>query len=137
MKTLHEAFKSDSSIIVPEGLLARVLFHIDAEAQRLARRYKIMWGGVFVGSLGLFIGSAIHTARIIAGSNFGSYFSLIFSDSGMIFTIWKQLLLSMIESFPLLETIILLGSITVVLWSIRNFFKNTNFYITQTNAHVA
>ncbi len=137
MKTLGELFKEDSDTSVPEGLFEQVLFRIQAEDRKLARREQFAWGGIFVASLGLFVESGIRAAHVIAASNFGSYLSLAFSDSSMIGTLWKQFALSLVESFPFIETIVFLASIVAVLWSIRNFLKKTPFFITQPNAHIA
>ncbi len=136
MKTLTELFKQHARIEAPEGLNERVLFRVDAEIKRVERREHIAWGVIFLTSLSIFIASGIHTAGVIASSNFGSYISIIFSDGSTAVTLWKQILLSLAESFPFIEVSLFLGSIVAVLWSIRNFSKN-GFFINPSRAHVA
>lgn len=139
MTTLHQLFKQTAQIEIPEHLSERVLFRIHEESAKQVRRENIAWGGIFSASLLAFIASGIHAATVFASGSFGSYFSLIFSDRGTVATLWKQFLLSLVESFPFMEIIIFIASIALVLWSIRKLTKKIPLFINQagTEAHLA
>lgn len=56
-------------------------------------------------------------------SGFSEYFSLIFSDSGLIISYWKELVFSLAESLPIMSTIFTLSLIFVFLLSLRYMMK--------------
>lgn len=134
-KNLSQLFKEDTS--VPAELADRVFQHIQKRMLARDRQQGYFWGTFFVFSLGAFISSAVYAYDAFKASNFGSYFSLIFSDTGSIAHWWKQLGLSLIESLPLLGVITLLASISVLLWSLRKFAKHTGNFSFTTSARTA
>lgn len=133
MKTLHDLFQKKSTIQTPENLLGQILARVNQEQKKKEHREQIAWGGIFLASLATFIASGAHAVTVIASSNFGSYVSLIFTDTSSILSIWKQASLSLIESLPFIELIVFLGSIAVVMWSIRNFSKKSSLFINRSN----
>jgi Na+/H+ antiporter NhaB len=137
MKTVNDLFKEHSQIAYPENLSGRVFLSIQKAAEKKNRQDQYAWGALFLTSLTIFVASAIHTTQVIASSSFGSYFSIIFSDSATALTLWKQITLSLIESLPFIEICIVFASIALVLWSIRNFSKTSPLFITHSNASLA
>ena len=135
--TLKNLFKQENEINIPKNLYQQVVFCVEQAIEKKKRQDQIVWGGLFLASLGIFVASAIHTTLVITRSSFGNYFSLIFTDSATALTLWKQIILSLIESLPFIEICIVLTSVAVVLWSIRNFSKSSPLFITHTNASLA
>lgn len=131
MKTLREIIQNETEIQVPEGLTTRILTQIRIESNKRLHRESFVWGGIFLLSFITFCASLVHTTKIVMASNFGNYFSLIFSDSNLIISIWKQLSLSLIESLPFVEVSLVLISCMILLWSIRNFVRKSPFTIIQ------
>ena len=98
---------------------------------------RLVWGSISAISFVLFATSTVYAINAYSGSSFASYFSLIFSDMGSVSLWWKELGLSLLESLPILGTMLVLGSIFLVLWSIRKFAKHTSTFITISNARTA
>ena len=59
----------------------------------------------------------------LSQSGFYEYFSLIFSDSGTIFLYWKELILSLVESLPIMSIIYTLSLLFIVFLSLRYLMK--------------
>jgi len=71
-------------------------------------------------------GSAISIKSLIEESNklgFFKYFSLAFSDSGIIATYWREYTLSLVDSLPVISIIISLFLVFVLLLSIERLFS--------------
>ena len=137
MKSVTELFAQESGHGIPEGLADRVLAHIIATQNADARLKRLVWGSISAISFVLFATSTVYAINAYSGSSFASYFSLIFSDMGSVSLWWKELGLSLLESLPILGTMLVLGSIFLVLWSIRKFAKHTSTFITISNARTA
>jgi len=56
-------------------------------------------------------------------SGFYEYFSLIFSDSGLILSIWREFVFSLIESLPVLSIILSLTLIFIFFLSLKYAMK--------------
>lgn len=56
-------------------------------------------------------------------SGFYEYSSLIFSDSGLIFSYWKEYMLSLAESLPMISIIFTLSLVFVLFLSLRYLVK--------------
>ena len=125
MKDSATLFQSASTIEIPDGLEARVLLSIqNAQARDYAFR-RTLWGSLSIASLVVLAVSSVYTVHAFAVSSFSNYFSLIFSDIGSISLWWKELGLSLVESLPVFGTLVLIGSIGLVLWSMRKFATQT------------
>jgi len=59
----------------------------------------------------------------LAQSGFYEYFSLVFSDSGLILSVWKEFTFSLVESLPVLSIIFTLSLIFVFFLSLRYMAK--------------
>jgi len=59
----------------------------------------------------------------LAQSGFYEYFSLIFSDSGLILSIWREFVFSLIESLPVLSIILSLTLIFIFFLSLKYAMK--------------
>jgi hypothetical protein len=71
-------------------------------------------------------------------SGFYEYFSLVFSSGGNLFSYWKDLALSLVESLPILNIIFSFSLIFVFLLSVRYVLKQiiNNSYIGKTYARI-
>jgi len=59
----------------------------------------------------------------LAQSGFYEYFSLIFSDSGLMLSYWKEFIFSLAESLPTMSIIFTLSSVFVFFLSLRYIMK--------------
>jgi len=59
----------------------------------------------------------------LAQSGFSEYFSLIFSDSGLILSYWKELIFSLAESLPVMSMIFTLSLLFICFLSLKHLMK--------------
>lgn len=111
----------------PEHLYKKITSHIHSiERKRLHIRLVFQSIGTLA-SFALLIPVYQYASAEWMQSEFWNYLSLIFSDSTLAFTYWKELLLSLGESVPILGisalvTTVLVG-ISTLKASTRNFFS--------------
>jgi len=131
-KNLHQLFKETDTAVAPSEFCEQVYVRIEHAAAKHVRDQKYLWGSFFIASLSAFIASCFYAFQTFAASSFGSYFSLIFSDTRSIGLVWKELGLSLIESLPIVGIGIFFVSMLAVLYCLRNFSKQTNHFFTST-----
>jgi hypothetical protein len=123
---LHELFKQEGTNPTPSDLAYRTILKIDAIAVKSARQNKYLWGAISVLSLFFVFTASWETIGAVSASNFGTYFSLFFSDTGTAFSLWKEIGISLIDSLPILSIGILLASISVLGFGMKTFSKNNS-----------
>jgi hypothetical protein len=131
-------FLNISQINPPKGLHEKILMEIERKKIRSARIRLGFW---LVAFSGLFVFLVPITQNIfykISQSGFSKYLSLILSDWDVLFTYWKEFMLSIIESMPLFEitavlsiVFILLVLLKLVLKNIKVAFLSNNFLSTK------
>lgn len=104
----------------PAGLFEKIMRRIDAEQKLFSARRRI-----FIFSIGL-VGSVIalvptfQMARTaLVESGFTQFFSLIFSDSGVIASYWRNFALTLLEVLPAGVIALFLVSVFVFLGSLK------------------
>ncbi len=109
-----------STIEIPEGLFAKVLARLDLERKALSMRRRFFMAGAFF--LGV-VGSVTPVWKIFAAdisrSGFSQYFSLLFSDSKTVFVNWQDYSLGLLESLPILSTVLFLATVLLFLVAIK------------------
>lgn len=122
---------------IPDTLSQDIFTAIEYAARAHARERRYIWGTFSVLSIGGCITSGVYAAHAATTSGFSSYFSIIFSDSGTAIKLWREIGLSLLESLPLIGTLVILASIAAVLWSLRNFSKQFGGHLITTNVSIA
>lgn len=106
----------------PDGLkfdlMSQVIERLGQDQKRQARRNFFVFGLVDIFSAMVLVSSSFYLFKLIASSGFYNYLSLLWSDGGMISLYWHELLLSLIESLPVLGLIVLLGGTLALLLSL-------------------
>ena len=84
-----------------------------------------LWSFSFVGFLSLvgLIPTLEELFNDLAHSGFYEYFSLIFSDGGSLVNYWKELLLSLAESLPVMSIIFTLSLFFICFLSLKYIVK--------------
>ncbi len=128
MNDTRDLFQKDF-VPLPEGFNERVFLAITILQKRKIRNQKIMWSVFGIVSATAFIASNVTALHQIQASNFGTYFSIIFSDTGSVSTFWKELGMTLIESMPILAFASVIATLSFMILSARKIFKPTNnFY---------
>jgi hypothetical protein len=125
MENYKKLFANIEPILTPKGLNTAILTRIESEKKHTAKIR--LWYTSFVSILSLIasVPAIQYFVTEFAKSGFYQYISLIFSDGGSMFLYWKELLLSLAESIPVLSTIAVLAIILVLLESIKYIVKDT------------
>ncbi|MFA5087375.1 MAG: hypothetical protein WC470_03705 [Candidatus Paceibacterota bacterium] len=108
--------KDYEEIEPPVYLFKKITSRIEKEERLLALKRRIF--AFFAGLFGL-IPALVYTLKLtqdnIAKSGFGEYFSLLFSDSAVLARYWYNFFSTLLESFPIVESIILLAIILIIM----------------------
>ncbi len=117
-------FRGLSKISPPETLYHRILMQLAREEKRAAALRTAFFGVTSLASFVVLIMAFQYTANELAQSDFYRYFSLLFSDGGILLRYWKEFTLTLVESLPLMWGTILLASIFALLGSFRLAIRN-------------
>lgn len=118
--------------IQPSGdLYEKIVSDIHAKRIRLAKMKCVFFTASSFVFLMAVVLSFNYVLQGFTSTGFWNYFSLMFSDVGTVFVYWKEYLLSLVESFPvvsftffLLMTLLLLGSVRLIIRNILIFNKS-------------
>ena len=124
----HDFEQLFANLQAPEptvGLFVRIVAAIRTEQRRLAVRRIAMCSLVLVGSLVLLVPAWQMVQTGLAESGFVEFFSLMFSDTGLMATSWRNFVMVLLESLPVTGLALFLMAMAGLLTSFR-------FIITQT-----
>lgn len=118
-------FKRLGYLEPPAGLSERIMRSISERSVARAIWMKTILSGVLstVATIAL-VWSWFITQSEVAQSGFSQFFSLLVSDTNMVTVLWRQFSMSIIESFPVIGAIAILGSLLVLLVSVRSFMRD-------------
>jgi hypothetical protein len=117
-------FRNLKEIDPPEYLTGRILAQIELHKKRMARIKFFLFEAAGVVSLAIAAFSFKFAMDDLSQSGFSNYASLIFSDWNMVLAYWKDFVMLLAESAPLLWFTAFLASIFILLESIKNALKN-------------
>lgn len=112
-----------------QGLREKILASIKHEEIRRAKIYVFTALTTIVTSL---VGSVFAFKYVIQGvyqSSFYSYFSLLFSDPDIAVSYWRELLLSLVETAPLMGITFSLIMLATLLISMRILANNAKTHL--------
>jgi hypothetical protein len=108
---LEKAFKGLGDLKSPDLLGSKILLKIDQErVKRLNRQVlitRIVGGLSFVSFFPIFI----NLVGQMQNSGFWNYLSLLFTDTSIVMTYWKQFSMSLIEATPVFPLTLILISL--------------------------
>jgi len=114
-------------------LLEKVLGRLK-EKRRAAILKKIFWHslGVTVSGIALIVTFQMAKADF-ANSGFWQFFSLIFTDSKILVSYWQNYILSLLETLPAINLILLLGSASFFLILLKYWIKDLKIIFIHLN----
>ncbi|MFA5188789.1 MAG: hypothetical protein WC460_05495 [Patescibacteria group bacterium] len=124
-KDLEKLFTYYNAPEPPNDLFGKIMERIGQEKklQMLKRRIFILAASLF-GALILFIPALKAVISGFVESGFAQYFSLLFSDAGIVLTYWQNYALSLLETLPVVNLILLLATILAILELLKLLVKN-------------
>lgn len=109
---------------VPLGLRDSVLARIDREMRYASSlRLALLVPFVFIASA-VAVTSFQYLSRETAQSGFSEYLSILFSDGSSILLYWREFLISIAETTPILGMALFLGAVIALAGSLKATFKN-------------
>ena len=110
---------------LPGGLLAKIIYRINEERRFLTIRRRIFLFSIgLVGSLVAFIPAFKMAKSGLIESGFTQFFSLLFSDAGIVIANWQSYSYSLLETLPVLGLMALLATVLVFLESLKLLSKD-------------
>ena len=117
-QNLQKLFKQAS--FQPESRLSGdILLSIEVKSSRIAKWKTIGYMSVSVLSLSLSVLSIKSVIEQFTTTGFYNYLSLAFSDSGVIATYWKEYILSLADSLPIMSIILSFSLLFILFISIK------------------
>ena len=114
-------------------LRQNILLGIKQEERRRAKVYLFAYASIIPLSVLGIVLSFRYMSEGFYQSGFYEYLSLLFSGDSAIYVYWKELLLSLIDSMPIIGMIAFLVALGALVWSGANTFTNTRRFILQAN----
>ncbi len=104
-----------TDVVVPQGLLGRVIAHIQYKQQQ-SRLWRLRISvGAGIASVAALVPVGISLAHSFAVSHFSAYLSLL-GDSAVL-AYWKEISVSILESLPTTALALTIALVGVLLWS--------------------
>ncbi len=94
-----------------EELYRTVIARIRWEERRSARKRLLLWSAASLCACAGLVPASGYAMQELQQSGFYSYLSLLFSDASLVFASWKEFLLLLTESLPIVEITVLAGAL--------------------------
>jgi hypothetical protein len=117
------------------GLKENIIHKIDKEAKKKAVFAFVFGGLTSLTSVLAMIYSFVLVVKDYYVSGLSEYISLVFSDSSIILSLWKEFIFSVVDSLPFLTITLILVLLWIFIWSIKYMFSNlkTSSFISLKN----
>lgn len=106
------------------GLKEKIIHKIEKEAKKKAVFTFIFAGFTSLTSVLAMIYSLVLIVKDYYSSGLSEYISLVFSDSSILLSFWKEFTLSVVESLPFITITLTLTSVWIFIWSLKYMFSN-------------
>jgi len=116
---IFQKVKYESNINLAENVWQAIVLHDKCIVRVKLWAFSIIGFASLVGLMPAF--KALSSDFVQSG--FYEYFSLIFSDSGLILSYWKELFFSLAESLPTISIILTLSLLFICFLSLRYLMK--------------
>ena len=130
-KDIRQLFEATRVASFAPGLEGQVLARIGREQKKLAQRKLLIFGLVDVFSATGLVATGFYLANLLASSGFYNYLSLLWSDGGAPASYWQELLLSLVESLPLLGLTAFLAVVLILMLSLAKTVTNFKLFYYQ------
>jgi len=109
-----------------QRLASRVMQRISARRLAKARFAATLYGVTTILGVILVVPAISYTISLAEQSGFMSYLSLIVSDGASLASTWKPFVLSLLESAPVVGTVLVLASVLVFGYSLMKLVSDIN-----------
>lgn len=118
---------------ITSGLFEKIISRLDQERKLTKIKFRLaVFGSFLIGSIIAFVPIFNLTRFALIKSGFIQFFSLLFSDTKIVLTYWENFAMSLLETLPVMNLIILLAIILVFLESLKLLLKDLkNIFISK------
>jgi hypothetical protein len=125
-KKIRQIFKNISELEPAPKLAGFILAKINRERSKIIREKKaLVWAGLFGSALAAVYAVSFFGQEIF-GSEFWSLASLAFSDINIVLINWNDYVLSLLETLPVINIVIILIPTFIFLLSLNLYFNSNN-----------
>jgi len=112
----------------PAGLTEKILMRIDARERRILLAKISLFACAFGVSAGVAVTGYVNLVASLSQSGFFQIISLAFSDFSSIASNFPDFALSIMESFPIFTTALLLSGVMFAIWSMAALIDDTSLF---------
>lgn len=131
----QQLFSSLPQPEIPNGLYYRVTKQVENNRVRSAAKWRLLLGGA---GMAISAVAIVLTVNLVwAGfteSGFYYFFSLMFSDAGIIITYWQNFVWSLLERLPVTGLALFLFTVVSFLMSLRFSSRCLNTFFTNSHS---
>jgi hypothetical protein len=110
-------------------LLQRIITRIHKEERVLVLKKLIIFSLTLVGSIVAFVPATGMLVSQLQSSEFMSFASLIFSDSGAVLTYWRSFLMVILQTLPAISIAFFLAVLLTFLQSVKSVARNVKLIL--------
>lgn len=132
-KSIRQLFEASQIELSVSNLEGWVFACLEKEQKSLARRRLLVFGLADVLSGAGLALSSLYLFNLLRTSGFYHYVSLFWSDFGLVNLYWQELLLSLVESLPMLGVIVSLVVTLALIFSLAKTVSNFKLFYYQAN----
>ena len=132
METKIKELLKDTREIPSPYLKGNIWRNIEIRIQNVNYRNVLLSSFLSIVSLASLIFVSVLAYQDLLASGLPNYFSLLFSDWSTVGTLWKEFSYVILESLPVMSTILMLGVIFITMLSLKKSstsFKQMNYSI--------
>ncbi len=131
-KDYEKLFTHLESLEPPEGLFNRVMNRIKKEKQILILKRRLMVFSVgLAASVAIFIPVFKWAQADLYESGFLQFFSLVFSDFGIVVAYWQNFAMSLLETVPAVSLAILFATVFIFLELLKFWARDMKLIFTS------
>jgi ABC-type phosphate/phosphonate transport system permease subunit len=131
-KNYEKLFAHLKPLEPPEGLFEKIVYCLREEQRFLnVKRRLVIFSIGLIGSVAAFIPVFKMVRTEFVESGFIQFFSLLFSDFGIVISYWQNFAMTLLETLPITSLILLLAVVLVFLESLKSLVKNIKIIFTS------
>lgn len=126
-KDLYTLLKTQEETLAPKAeLLARVFENFEKQKVSIIKRQKLSWQIASMVFLIITVLTGWHMVSAIITSNSLAYLSILFTDTNIALSMWKEISISIVETLPIIGIGLFLASIYLLFWTTKKYSSRSH-----------
>lgn len=123
------------NVRLPENLFEGIMLKVEREQKRALRRHFVVRTFLAVASFIALVPAFLYVEKAFAASGFYDFVSLALTDNVAFTAYWKDFVLSVAESLPLIGITACLSAFAVLVWSSVEAFQDGRIFFQHRNVN--